>query len=86
MSEAADLVRKYGEGQSQFDELVGFVKCQECFSTLMGEITEQLGNESDAAGRIASQFPEMFKTYARATGLYNDEGNGEEEGGDGGEG
>ena len=86
MSEAADLVRKYGEGQSQFDELVGFVKCQECFLTLMGEITEQLGNESDAAGRMASQFPEMFKTYARATGLYNDEGNGEEEGGDGGEG
>ena len=86
MSEAADLVRKYGDGQCKFDELVGFVKCQECFSTLMGEITEQLGNESDAAGRMASQFPEMFKTYARATGLYNDEGNGEEEGGDGGEG
>ena len=57
MSEAAALVRKYGEGQCKFDELVGFVKCQECFSI-----------------------------YGRATGLYNDEGGGEEEGGDGGEG
>lgn len=86
MSEAADLVRKYGEGKCKFDELVGFVKCQECFSTLMGEITQQLGSNSDAAGRMASQFPEMFTTYGRAVGLYNDVGNGEEEGGDGGDG
>ena len=87
MSEAAELVRKYSQEQCKFEDLVDFVKCQECFSTLISQITEQLGSDSDAAARMANQFPEMFKGYGRETGLYNDEG-GEEEAGaeDGGEG
>ena len=87
MSEAAELVRKYSQEQCKFEDLVDFVKCQECFSTLIIQITEQLGSDSDAAARMANQFPEMFKAYGRETGLYSDEG-GEEEAGaeDGGEG
>ena len=83
MSEVAELVRAYGENQCMFEDLVGFVKCQECFSTLMGQMTEQLGSSSEAAARMASQFPEMFQAYGRETGPYSDEEEGgAEEGGE----
>ena len=83
MSEAAELIRAYSKDQCMFEDLVDFVKCQECFSTLMGQITEQLGSNSEAAARMASQFPEMFKAYGREIGFYSDEEEGgAEEGGE----
>ena len=86
MSEAAELVRMYSEEQRKFEDLVAYVKCQECFSNLMNQITEQMGSDSGAAASMANQFPEMWKAYGRETGFYNDAG-GEEEAGaeDGGE-
>ena len=90
MSEAAELVRQYKAEQCQFQDLVDFVKCQQCFSTLMDQITEQLGSSSDAAANMASLFPEMLNAYGRETGLYtNESGDGHEDGtgtDDGGEG
>ena len=64
MSEAAELVRKYSQEQCKFEDLVDFVKCQECFSTLISQITEQLGSDSDAAARMATNFPRCLRPTA----------------------
>lgn len=73
MSSAADLVTKYSEDEVNFQDLVGFVKCQECFTTLFDQVNEQLGSDAQIAVLLANEFPEMYQTYAEEAGLLDDD-------------
>lgn len=73
MSSAAELVTKYSEDEAKLEDLVGFVKCQECFTSLFDEINEQLGSDAQIAVLLADQFPEMYQAYAKEAGLLDDE-------------
>ena len=73
MSSAAELVTKYSEDEAKLEDLVGFVKCQECFTSLFDEINEQLGSDAQIAVLLADQFPEMYQAYAKEAGLLDDD-------------
>ena len=63
------LVASFNQKETSWDELCLEIRCESCFASVLDEVNEQMGSSSDALARLVDEFPNHYKSFAKARGL-----------------
>ena len=63
------LVASFNQQVTTWEELCLEIRCESCFASVFDEVNEQMGSSSDALARLADEFPNHYKSYAKQRGL-----------------
>ena len=64
-----ELVANFNQQGTTWEELCLEIRCEICFASVFGEINELMGSSSDVLARLADEFPNHYKSYAKERGL-----------------
>ena len=64
-----ELVSNFNQKTTSWEELCLEIRCESCFASVFDEVTEQMGSTSPILSRLADQFPNHYKSYAKERGL-----------------
>ena len=64
-----ELVASFNQQETTWEELCLEIRCESCFTSVFDEVNEQMGSNSDVPARLADEFPNHYKTYAKGRGL-----------------
>jgi len=64
-----ELVASFNQQKTSWEELCLEIRCESCFASVFDEVCEQMGSSSDALVRLADEFPNHYKGYAKERGL-----------------
>ena len=64
-----ELVASFNQQKTSWEELCLEIRCESCFALVFDEVNEQMGSSSDAIVRLANEFPNHYKRYAKERGL-----------------
>ena len=60
-----ELVASFKLEQTTWEELCLEIRCESCFASVFDEIDKQMGSASDALVRLADEFPNHYKSFAK---------------------
>ena len=64
-----ELVANFNQQKTSWEELCLAIRCESCFASVFDEVNEQMGSSSDALVRLADEFPNHYKIFAKERGL-----------------
>ena len=64
-----ELVASFNQQQTSWEELCLEIRCESCFGSVFDEVNTQMGPSSDVLVRLADEFPNHYKSYAKERGL-----------------
>lgn len=64
-----ELVASFNKQGTSWEELCLEIRCESCFASVFDEVNEQMGSSSDVLARLADEFPNHYKSYAKERGL-----------------
>ena len=64
-----ELVASFNQQTTSWEELCLEIRCESCFASVFDEVNEQMASPSDALVRLADEFPNHYKRYAKERGL-----------------
>ena len=59
------LVASFNQQVTTWEELCLEIRCESCFASVFDEVNEQMGSSSDVLARLADEFPNHYKSYAK---------------------
>ena len=60
-----ELVANFNQQETTWKELCLEIRCESCFVSVFDEVNEQMGSTSDVLARLADEFPNHYKSYAK---------------------
>ena len=64
-----ELVASFNQKETTWEDLCLEIRCESCFASVFDEVNEQMGSTSDVLARLADEFPNHYKRYAKERGL-----------------
>ena len=64
-----ELVASFKQQEMSWEELCLEIRCESCFASVFDEVIEQMGSSSDVLARLADEFPNHYKSYAKESDL-----------------
>ena len=64
-----ELVANFNQQGTTWEELCLEIRCESCFASVFDEVKEQMGSSSDVLPRLADEFPNHYKSFAKERGL-----------------
>ena len=64
-----ELVASFNQQKNSWEELCLEIRCESCFASVFDEVNKQMVSTSDALFRLADEFPNHYKRYAKDRGL-----------------
>ena len=64
-----ELVASFNKQGTSWEELCLEIRCESCFASVFDEVNELMGSSSDVLARLADEFPNHYKSYAKERGL-----------------
>ena len=64
-----ELVASFNRQATSWEELCLEIRCESCFASVFDEVNVQMGPSSDELVRLADEFPDYYKSYAKESDL-----------------
>ena len=64
-----ELVASFNQQEMSWEELCLEIRCESCFASVFDEVNLQMGPSSDELVRLADEFPNYYKSFAKERGL-----------------
>ena len=63
-----ELVASFNQRGTTWEELCLEIRCESCFASVFDEVNEQMGSSSEVLVRLADEYPNHYKSYAKERG------------------
>ena len=64
-----ELVASFKQKETSWEDLCLEIRCESCFASVFDEVNKQMDSSGDVLVRLADEFPNHYKRYAKERGL-----------------